>query len=61
MDIISAIGNTPLVEIKALTNGQGAKIFGKLEGCNPGGSIKDRTAYFISVKQKNPASLLKAK
>ena len=61
MDILSAIGNTPLVEIKALTNGQGAKILGKLEGCNPGGSIKDRTAYFMISKAEESGVLTKGK
>lgn len=50
MDIISAIGNTPLVELKVLTNGSRVRIFGKLEGSNPGGSIKDRPAYYMIKK-----------
>jgi cysteine synthase B len=50
MDIFSAIGNTPLVQLKTLTNGTKAKIFGKLEGSNPGGSIKDRPAYYMIKK-----------
>ncbi len=44
-DIIDLIGNTPMVEIKNLINREGVKIYGKLEGHNPGGSVKDRAAY----------------
>lgn len=39
------IGNTPLVEISHIINKPGVKIYGKLEGQNPGGSVKDRAAY----------------
>ncbi len=43
--IINLIGNTPLVEIKNLNPNPNVKIYGKLEGNNPGGSVKDRAAY----------------
>jgi cysteine synthase B len=42
--IIDLIGNTPLVEIKKLNPNPNVRIFGKLEGNNPGGSVKDRAA-----------------
>ncbi|HEY6083558.1 MAG TPA: cysteine synthase CysM [Chitinophagaceae bacterium] len=42
--IIDLIGNTPLVEIKKLNPNPRVKIFAKLEGNNPGGSVKDRPA-----------------
>lgn len=42
--LIDLIGNTPLVEIKRLNPNPNVKIFGKLEGNNPGGSVKDRAA-----------------
>ena len=42
--IIDLIGNTPLVEIKKLNPYSNVSIFGKLEGNNPGGSVKDRSA-----------------
>jgi cysteinyl-tRNA synthetase len=44
--IIEDIGNTPLVEIFRLNPNKKVKIFAKVEGVNPGGSIKDRTALF---------------
>ena len=42
--ILDLIGNTPLVEIKKLNPNPNVKIYGKLEGNNPGGSVKDRAA-----------------
>jgi len=45
MSVLEAIGNTPLVELTKLGNGcPGVRILGKLEGNNPGGSVKDRPA-----------------
>lgn len=44
-NIIDLIGNTPLVEISTLIRKAGVRVFGKLEGQNPGGSVKDRAAY----------------
>lgn len=43
--IIDKIGNTPLVESKNLFSKSGVRLFLKLEGQNPGGSVKDRPAY----------------
>ena len=43
--IIDLIGNTPLVELTHVINKPGVRVFGKLEGQNPGGSVKDRAAY----------------
>ncbi|MGI4021907.1 MAG: cysteine synthase CysM [Janthinobacterium lividum] len=42
--IIDLIGNTPLVEIIKLNPNPNVKIYAKLEGNNPGGSVKDRAA-----------------
>ncbi|MDF3076381.1 MAG: cysM [Sphingobacteriaceae bacterium] len=42
--ILDTVGNTPLVEIKNLNQNPAVKIFAKLEGNNPGGSVKDRAA-----------------
>jgi S-sulfo-L-cysteine synthase (O-acetyl-L-serine-dependent) len=47
MSILSAIGNTPIIELMQVTKGLPAKIFAKLEGCNPGGSVKDRPAFYM--------------
>ena len=43
-DIIEAIGNTPLVELKRLSPHPGVRIYVKLESYNPTGSVKDRVA-----------------
>lgn len=43
--ILDLVGNTPLVELTNVTNNKNVTIFGKLEGNNPGGSVKDRAAY----------------
>ena len=42
--LLDLIGNTPLVEISHLHTNPKVKIYGKLEGNNPGGSVKDRAA-----------------
>jgi len=43
-DIIQAIGNTPLVELKRLSPKPGVRLWAKLESHNPTGSVKDRVA-----------------
>lgn len=43
--IADLIGNTPMVELQRLNKKNDVKIFAKLEGNNPGGSVKDRPAY----------------
>jgi S-sulfo-L-cysteine synthase (O-acetyl-L-serine-dependent) len=52
MSVLDAIGNTPLVELKRLWNSTetGVRILVKLEGANPGGSVKDRPAYNMLQK-----------
>jgi cysteine synthase B len=45
MKLSELIGNTPLVELQVIPTNKNVKIFGKLEGNNPGGSVKDRAAY----------------
>ncbi|HEV7846685.1 MAG TPA: cysteine synthase family protein [Thermoleophilaceae bacterium] len=43
-DIVQAIGNTPLVELRRLSPKPGVRIYVKLESYNPTGSVKDRVA-----------------
>jgi [CysO sulfur-carrier protein]-thiocarboxylate-dependent cysteine synthase len=43
-DIVQAIGNTPLVELRRLSPKPGVRIYAKLESYNPTGSVKDRIA-----------------
>lgn len=46
-DIGMAIGNTPLVELKKINPNPRVRILAKLEGNNPGGSVKDRPAWYM--------------
>ncbi len=43
--IIDCIGNTPLVELTRINPNPNVRLYTKLEGDNPGGSVKDRAAY----------------
>ena len=52
------IGNTPLVSIKNLKNGN-LKLFAKLEYFNPFGSIKDRAAYWMLKKAERDRKIKK--
>jgi cysteine synthase B len=45
MQLLDTIGNTPLVELSNLLKKPNVKLFVKLEGNNPAGSVKDRAAY----------------
>lgn len=57
MSILSAIGNTPLVQLMHLNGGTRVPIFAKLEGCNPGGSVKDRPAYYMIKRAEESGEL----
>jgi cysteine synthase B len=50
MSIINSIGNTPLIELSNLNGNPRIRLMAKLEGSNPGGSVKDRTAYYMLQK-----------
>ena len=43
--ILDLVGNTPIVELQNISANKNVTIYGKLEGNNPGGSVKDRAAY----------------
>ncbi|WP_373520163.1 cysteine synthase CysM [Aquiflexum sp.] len=45
MKLVDLIGNTPQVELKRIPTNPNVRIFCKLEGQNPGGSVKDRAAF----------------
>lgn len=44
-DILDQVGNTPIVRLNKINTNSNVTIFCKLEGDNPGGSVKDRAAY----------------
>ena len=46
-DLTTLIGNTPLVRLSKLNPNPNVTLYAKLEGQNPGGSVKDRAAYFM--------------
>lgn len=62
MSVLGAIGNTPLVELTRLNRKRpDVRIFGKLEGANPGGSIKDRPAYWMVKAAERSGELTREK
>ena len=61
MNLLSVIGSTPLVELNNLNGNSKVRIFGKLEGNNPGGSIKDRPAYYMIKKAEESGELTREK
>jgi S-sulfo-L-cysteine synthase (O-acetyl-L-serine-dependent) len=61
LDLMNAIGKTPLVELVNLNRNPAVKVYAKLEGSNPGGSVKDRAALFIIQKAERTGELTKKK
>lgn len=59
MGILDLIGNTPLVEIENPDCSSQVRILGKLEGNNPGGSIKDRIAAYMIQKAEEEGAIRK--
>ena len=58
MGVLECIGNTPLVKLEAVNSIPGVTVLAKLEGNNPGGSVKDRIAYYM-IKEAEAAGLIK--
>ncbi len=61
MNLLQAIGNTPLVELLNLNANPNVRLLCKLEGCNPGGSVKDRPALFMITEAEESGELTKDK
>jgi S-sulfo-L-cysteine synthase (O-acetyl-L-serine-dependent) len=60
--VFEAIGNTPMVELHNVDGiNPRIKIYAKLEGSNPGGSVKDRPAYYMIAKAEESGQLTKDK
>ncbi|NJC25414.1 cysteine synthase CysM [Neolewinella antarctica] len=55
--LFSLIGNTPLVDLSELQDNPAVKIYGKLEGQNPGGSVKDRAALSMILGARERGDL----
>jgi cysteine synthase B len=47
MSVIDCIGNTPIVRLDRINPNPKVRLFAKLEGNNPGGSVKDRIAWYM--------------
>lgn len=60
MNVLDAIGHTPLVELMNVDS-RGVRILCKLEGCNPGGSVKDRPALSMIVRAEERGDLAPGK
>jgi cysteine synthase A len=56
-DIVDAIGNTPLVRLRAASEATGCEILGKAEWLNPGMSVKDRAAKFMVLDAEETGKL----
>ena len=55
--LLDAIGNTPLVELPRLSPKPGVRLFAKLEGQNPTGSVKDRIAKYMFEQAERSGEL----
>ncbi|HKZ56283.1 MAG TPA: cysteine synthase family protein [Thermodesulfovibrionales bacterium] len=61
MGIIQCIGNTPLASIDGLNPNPNVRLFAKLEGNNPGGSVKDRIALYMIEAAEREGKLTRDK
>jgi len=61
MSVIDSIGNTPLIELNNLNGNPRVRLMAKLEGSNPGGSVKDRAAYYMLKKAIESGELFPGK
>lgn len=59
--IAAGIGNTPLVELTRINPNPEVRILAKLEGNNPGGSVKDRPAFYMLAKAEENGTLTRDK
>ena len=57
-DLVAAIGNTPMVELRRLAPHEGVHLYAKLEGNNPTGSVKDRVARAMIDAARADGSLM---
>jgi len=59
--LIEAIGNTPLIELTRIVPKRSARVLVKLEGANPGGSVKDRPAKWMIERAERDGRLTPSK
>lgn len=58
-NLLDMIGNTPVLKLNHVTDPNGAEVYVKLEGKNPGGSVKDRAALSM-IEEAEKSGLLKS-
>jgi cysteine synthase A len=56
-ELLNAIGNTPLIRLRGVSEATGCDIYGKAEFMNPGGSVKDRAALAIIEEAEDSGDL----
>ena len=56
-DLAAAIGHTPLIKLRRVSDATGCNILGKAEFLSPGGSVKDRTGLFIIADAERRGTL----
>jgi cysteine synthase A len=56
-ELLNAIGNTPLIRLRGVSEATGCDIYGKAEFMNPGGSVKDRAALAIIEEAEESGDL----
>jgi cysteine synthase len=56
-DFVEAVGNTPLIRLRRVSEETGCEIYGKAEFMNPGGSVKDRAARAIVLDAERRGQL----
>ena len=59
--LLNHVGNTPMVELQKIKPHKGARILAKLEGSNPGGSVKDRPALWMIEQAEREGLLIPGK
>jgi len=60
-NLLQTIGNMPMIKLSKILNNGDVNLFAKLEGQNPGGSIKDRTALYIIEQAEKRGELRQGK
>jgi cysteine synthase len=60
-NVLEMIGNTPMIRIRTISENKNVRIYAKLEGQNPGGSIKDRIALKMIEQAEKEGKLNKNK
>lgn len=60
-NLLQTIGNTPMIKLDKILNNRNINLFAKLEGQNPGGSVKDRAALYMVEQAEKRGELKQGK